>query len=448
MTALALADGVPHDPGAASRPRLSLLRILQMNVGFFGLQFSFGLQQSNMGPIYSYLGASEATMPLLWLAGPMTGLLVQPLVGALSDRTISRFGRRTPYFLIGAVLCSLGLLAMPYSPTLWIAASLLWVLDAANNVTMEPYRAYVGDRLNADQRPIGFLTQSAFTGLAQTLAYLAPSILVFWGMDRNAVDANNIPHITRAAFLIGAVLSLTTILWSVLSVRELPLTAAQIADMRRRPMSAASTLRDIRDAFVAMPVPMRQLGLAMLFQWYAMFCYWQFITFALARSLHDTADPASAGFRDAALSTGLLGGFYNFVAFVAAFAMVPVTRRWGARNVHALCMVASGVAMLSIPNIAREAWLFVPMIGIGIGWASLMGNPYVMLADSIPPERTGVYMGIFNMFIVVPMMIESLTVPLFYDSLLGGDPRNILYLAGALMLAAAAATLRVQVTRS
>ncbi|WP_242181748.1 MFS transporter [Sphingomonas sp. CARO-RG-8B-R24-01] len=414
-----------------------------MNIGFFGLQFSFGLQQSNMGPIYSYLGASEAAMPLLWLAGPMTGLLVQPLIGALSDRTVSRFGRRTPYFLIGALLCSLGLLAMPYSPTLWVAASLLWVLDAANNVTMEPYRAYVGDRLDPDQRPIGFLTQSAFTGLAQTLAYLAPSILVFWGMDRDAVDLNNIPHITKAAFLIGAVLSLSTILWSVLSVRELPLTPEQIAEMRREPLSARTTLADIRNAVRDMPPTMRKLAFAMLFQWYAMFCYWQFITFALARSLHGTSDASSAGFRDAALATGQLGGFYNFVAFVAAFALVPVTRRWGARNVHALSMLAAGAAMLAIPGITTQSWLFVPMIGIGIGWASLMGNPYVMLADSIPPQRTGIYMGIFNMFIVIPMMIESLTMPLLYNNILNGDPRNVLYLGGVLMVAAAVATMRV-----
>jgi maltose/moltooligosaccharide transporter len=441
-------DGTGNASAGERKPRLSLARIFQMNIGFFGLQFSFGLQQSNMGPIYSYLGASEAAMPLLWLAGPMTGLLVQPLIGALSDRTISRFGRRTPYFLIGAILCSLGLLAMPYSPTLWVAASLLWVLDAANNVTMEPYRAYVGDRLDANQRPIGFLTQSAFTGLAQTLAYLAPSILVYAGMSRDAVDLNGIPHITKAAFLIGAVLSLSTILWSVLSVRELPLTAAQIAELRRAPLSARSTLREIGDAIREMPPTMRQLAVAMLFQWYAMFCYWQYITFSLARSLHGTSDPASPCFRAAALATGQLGGFYNFIAFVGAFALVPVTRAWGARNVHALCMVAAGAAMLTIPGITTQNWLFLPMIGIGLGWASLMGNPYIMLADSIPPARTGVYMGIFNMFIVVPMMIQSLTLPLLYNGVLRGDPRNVLYLSGVLMLAAALATMRVAPART
>ncbi|MET0270969.1 MAG: MFS transporter [Sphingomonas sp.] len=429
------------------KPHLSLARIVQMNIGFLGLQFSFGLQQSNMGPIYSYLGADEATLPLLWLAGPMTGLIVQPLIGALSDRTVTRFGRRTPYFLIGAVLCSLGLLAMPYSPTLWVAASLLWILDAANNVTMEPYRAYVSDRLDEAQRPLGFLTQSAFTGLAQTLSYLAPSLLVYWGMDRDLVDANGIPHITRIAFVIGAVLSLSTILWSVLRVPELPLAADEIAAIRREPMSAATALRDIRDAIVEMPKPMRQLALAMLCQWYAMFCYWQYITFSIARSLFGTADAGSAAFREAVLVNGQVGGFYNFIAFVAAFALMPFTRRFGAKPVHALCLLASGAAMLALPGAVTQAGLFVPMIGIGIGWASMMGNPYVMLADSIPPERTGIYMGIFNMFIVIPMLIESLTLPLFYHRLLGGDPRNVLLLAGGLMIAGAAATMLVRQER-
>ncbi|MES2174299.1 MAG: MFS transporter [Pseudomonadota bacterium] len=426
------------------KPHLSLGRIVQMNLGFLGLQFSFGLQQSNMGPIYSYLGADEASLPLLWLAGPMTGLLIQPIIGAMSDRTVTRFGRRTPYFLIGAVLCSLCLFAMPYSRALWVAASLLWVLDAANNVTMEPYRAYVSDRLDPAQRPLGFLTQSAFTGLAQTLSYLAPSLLVWGGLNADAIDPSGIPVITRIAFIVGAVLSLSTILWSVLRVPELPLSAQEIAAMRAEPLSARTTLRDLKQAIVEMPVPMRQLAIAMLFQWYAMFCYWQFVAFAIARSLYDTADASSAGFRQAVLVNGQIGGFYNFIAFVAAFAMVPIARRIGARPVHAVSVAASGIAMLALPWCSSQAMLFVPMIGIGLGWASMMGNPYIILADSIPPARTGIYMGIFNMFIVIPMMIESLTMPLIYRPLLGGDPRHVLMLAGILMLLAAVATLAIR----
>lgn len=427
------------------KPRLSFGRIAQMNLGFLGLQFSFGLQQSNMGPIYSYLGADEASMPLLWLAGPMTGLFVQPIVGALSDRTVTRIGRRTPYFLVGAVLCSLALFAMPFSPTLWAAASLLWILDAANNITMEPYRAYVSDRLDEAQRPLGFLTQSAFTGLAQTLSYLAPSIFVLLGMNPDLVDSNGIPHVTRIAFVIGAILSLSTITWSVWRVPELPLDEQEIARIRTEPPGIATMLRDLKDAIRDMPRPMRQLGLAMLFQWYGMFCYWQYVVFALSRAFYGstTADAV----RDAALVNGRLGGLYNAIAFVAALALVPVTRRVGAKPVHAACMVVSGLAMLMLPRVASEAWAYLPMIGIGLGWASLMGNPYIMLAGSIPAERTGVYMGIFNMFIVVPMLIQSLTMPLLYGSLLGQDPRNVLLLAGSMMIAAAVATMMVRAPR-
>ena len=427
-----------------AKPRLTLAKILQMNLGFLGLQFSFGLQQSNMGPIYSYLGADEGSMPLLWLAGPMTGLIVQPLIGSMSDRTRTRLGRRTPYFLIGAILCSLSLLAMPYSRTLWMAASLLWVLDAANNVTMEPYRAYVSDRLGPDQRPLGFLSQSAFTGLAQTLSYLAPTLLVWWGVNRNLLDANGIPEITRISFLIGAFLSIATILWSVWRVPELPLTAQEDAAMAANPLSLRSTISGLVEAVRDMPAVMRQLAVAMLFQWFGMFCYWQYIVLALARNVYLTSDPATAGFRDASLLNGQLGAFYNAIACVSAFAMIPVARRFGAKPIHAAAMVASGAAMLTIASTGSIPLLVIAMVGIGIGWGSLMGNPYLMLANAIPPERTGVYMGIFNMFIVIPMMIEILVVWLAYRPLLGGDPRHVLVLGGAMMVAAAIATLLVR----
>jgi maltose/moltooligosaccharide transporter len=243
----------------ASPPRLSISQIVQMNIGFLGLQFSFGLQQSSMGPIYSYLGANEAELPLLSLAGPITGLIVQPIVGAMSDRTTSRYGRRTPYFLIGAILCSLSLFAMPYSATLWMAAALLWILDAANNVTMEPYRAYVGDRLPKDQHAAGYIIQSAFTGLAQTLAYLMPSILVWFGMNKDAVGDNHIPQITLVSFLIGAVISVTTIFWSIWRVPELPLSREEKKRLESQKQGLAATLTEIWGAIREMPVPMRQM---------------------------------------------------------------------------------------------------------------------------------------------------------------------------------------------
>jgi maltose/moltooligosaccharide transporter len=372
----------------------------------------------------------------------MTGLIIQPIVGAMSDRTNTRLGRRTPYFLIGAVICTLSLFAMPYSSTLWMAASLLWILDAGNNITMEPYRAYVADRLAPDQRSTGFLTQSAFTGLAQTLSYLAPSLLTAF-VARDVLDENGIPVIVRIAFIIGAILSISTIVWSVWRVRELPLDAAEQAELEAKPLTMRSTFSEIRDAIREMPRPMRQLAGAMLCQWYAMFAYWQYITFAVGRSIYGTTDPASALFREATLTTQQAGALYNFVAFVGALALIPVVKRFGARPTHAVCLAASGAAMLMIPGAATPGALFVLMLGIGIGWAGMMGNTYVMLADCIPPERNGIYMGIFNLFIVIPMLIQTLTMPMIYRPLLGGDPRHVLMLGGVLMLAGALATLLV-----
>lgn len=433
--------------GPRVKPHLSFGQVLNMNVGFFGIQFSFGLQQGNMSPIYRYLGADEASLPLLWLAGPVTGLLVQPLVGATSDRTVSRWGRRTPYFMIGALLCSVGLVAMPFSPTLWFAAGLLWILDAANNVTMEPYRAFVSDRLDSRQHSIGFLTQSAFTGLAQTLAYLAPTLFVLLGMDKDAVNSHHIPHVTVAAFLVGAVFSISTVWWSAHTTPELPLSDAEIEALRARPRGAAATLREIAQAIREMPATMRRLWWMKLFQWYGMLCYWIYIVPALAHSVYGTSDPASQGFRDASLLNGRIGGFYNAVAFVSAFAMVPFTRRLGAKAVHAFCLTAAGIGMWCIPAIRDPIGLLVPMVGVGLAWASIMGNPYILLAGSIPAERAGVYMGIFNMFIVIPMILQMLTLPLYYDRWLGGQPENVIRLAGALLLAAAVAVCFVKTER-
>lgn len=419
------------------KPALNFSQIMNMNAGFFGIQFSFGLQQSSMSPIYSYLGADEASLPYLWLAGPVTGLIVQPLIGAMSDRTVSRWGRRSPYFLIGAILCSLGLLAMPYSPALWVAASLLWILDAANNVTMEPYRAFVSDKLDASQHSVGFLTQSAFTGLGQTLAYLTPSILVWLGMNKDAVNAHHIPHIVIAAFVIGAFFSLASILWTLKTTPEIPLTEQEIQAIRSAPSGWRTTLRDIRDAFREMPPTMKQLALVKLFQWYAMFCYWQYIVLSLGRTIFHTSDPASAGFREAGLLNGKIGAFYNLVAFFAAFALIPFTRRFGPKITHAVSLTCAGIAMLSIPSITDPVMLVLPMLGIGLAWASIMGNPYVMLAGCIPPEKTGIYMGIFNMFIVIPMIIQIFTLPLYHQSLLNGNPENVVRLAGILLIIAA-----------
>ena len=426
------------------KPHLSMSRILQMNVGFLGLQFSFGLQQGNMGPIYSYLGAEESQLPILLLAGPLTGLLVQPIVGAMSDRTLSRWGRRTPYFIAGAIMCSIGLLFMPFSSSLMMAVSMLWLMDVGNNTTMEPYRAYVSDRLNADQHQIGYLSQSAFTGLAQMLAFLTPSLLVWFGMNQDWVDSHNIPYTARIAFLVGAGLSLTTILYSILRVPELPLTATQKAYIKAQPQGVMATFAEIGKAIVEMPVVMRKLGLMSLFQWYAMAAYWGYVIYSIGRSVYGTADATSSGFHSAVLSNGEMAAFYNGIAFLAAFAMVPLSKRIGAGIVHAICLTLGGIGMLVLPEVSDKWLLFLPAIGIGLAWGSIMGNPYIILAGSIPAERTGVYMGIFNMMIVIPMLLLAATLPFVYDTVLDGDPRNVLRLAGVLMVLAALSVLWVK----
>ena len=437
------------------KPQLTIGQILSMNLGFLGLQFSFGLQQGNMGPIYSFLGAEESQLPLLQLAGPITGLVIQPIVGALSDRTLSRYGRRTPYFLIGAIMCAVGLFFMPLSASIMSAVAWLWILDAGNNTTMEPYRAYVTDRLNPEQRQAGFLTQSAFTGLAQMLAFLTPSVLVLLGMDRDWVDEHNIPYTVRAVFWVGAVLSLVTIIWSVRRVPELPLTQAERTWIERQPKGFAATFIEIGSAIRDMPGAMRKLGVMMLFQWFAMSGYWGYVIYSIGRSVYDTSDPASDGFRQALLTNGEMAAFYNGIAFVAAFAMVPIARRIGAGPLHALALAAGGISMLVLPGIEDKAMLFAAIIGVGIAWGSIMGNPYVILSNAIPPERVGVYMGIFNMMIVVPMLLfafvmSSLNLGFvniglgFYEGVLGGDPRNVLRVSGGCMFVAALAVLFVK----
>jgi maltose/moltooligosaccharide transporter len=430
--------------GVATKPHLSWSRILQMNLGFLGLQFSFGLQQANMTPIWAYLGADEANFPWLGIAGPLTGLIVQPFIGVMSDRTLSRWGRRTPYFLIGAIMCMAGLFFMPLSQSLLMAFSILFILDVGNNVTMEPYRAYVNDRLNEGQRGFGFLSQSAFTGLAQCLAYASPFILVTWFGISKVAAPGQIPDYTRIAFYIGAALSISTILWSILRVPELPMSDEDKARVSALPRSFGAYFSEIGEAIRDMPQAMRSMAWMSLFQWYAMCCYWGYRTPALSMALYGTSDASTAQFRDADLISGPMGAFYNFVAFMTAFAMVPLARKMGASRLHAVALVLTGFGMIAFPmmNSAPPMWFMMALMGIG--WGSIMGNPYIVLANAIPPERTGVYMGIFNMMICAPMLLFAATMTLMYRPLLGGDPRNVMIFGGVCMLLAAAAVMRVK----
>jgi maltose/moltooligosaccharide transporter len=406
--------------------------LINMNVGFFGIQYSFGLQQGNMSPIFATLGAGEASIPWLWLAGPVTGLVVQPIVGAMSDRTRTRLGRRTPYFLVGALIASLGLVLMPFSAALWMAASLLWILDAANNIAMEPYRAFVSDQVPRHRQSAAFLIQSAMTGFGQTLAYLTPTLLVMLGVGRAAIGDHGIPETTMYAFLIGAAFSIGTVGYTVLTTKERPLPA----DDDRRPagVSWRAVIGDLVEAARSMPRPMRRLIPMCLLQWYAMFCYWQYVVLCLAETVFRGEPSRGTALNEAALLNGQLGGFYNAIACVGALLLIPVARRIDPARTHAICLAVGGLAMLAVPMIDAAPWLFLPMLGIGLLWASIMGNPYTLIAECIPADRAGVYMGLFNLFIVVPMLLQVATVPLFYDRWLGGWPGGPLLLGGALLL--------------
>ncbi len=420
-----------------SKPSLSFWQIINMNFGFFGLQYSFGLQQANMEPIYRHLGADEGKMAFLWMAGPMTGLIIQPIIGAMSDKTISRWGRRRPYFLIGAIFCSLALLAMPYSPSVWMAASILWILDAANNITQEPYRAFVSDKLKKEQHSIGFLTQSAFTGLGQTLAYLTPTLLVWFGMNKDGMNTHNIPFTTITAFMIGAVFSISSILWTLKTTKEYPLSQEEISEIKKMPGGIKNLFVEIFQAIKEMPLTMKLMFPMKFFSWYAFFCYWQKITSSLALSVYNTSNDKSAEFQSADLLKGQIGATYNFIAFFSAFGLAIVARKFGPKWIHAACLALAGICLLWLPTIRDANTSFVPMVGMGLCWASMMGNPYVMLAGSIPPNRTGIYMGIFNMFIVIPMLIQTWTFDWVYSHLLNGSPTNAISFAGIFLLLAA-----------
>ena len=436
-----------------SKKQLNFWQIITMNFGFFGVQFSFGLQQSNMSAIYKYLGAEESELPMLWLAGPVTGLVVQPIIGAISDGTWSpRFGRRKPFFLIGAVIASLALIVMPYSSSIWMAAGLLWILDAANNIALEPYRAFISDKLPEKQYSFGFLVQSFFTGLGTTLANFTPAILVSFGiLALTDKMENGIPVSTYWAFGIGAAASIITILITVFTTSEYPPSKEEmklLESSRKKGNILLKTFNDIVVAFKDMPLQMKQLIPVMFFPWFAMFCYWQYLTSALSLSLYNTLDQTTSYFNQAQLLTGNLNGTYNIVCFSIAFAMIPIAKKIGAKKLHFISLLIGGIGLICMPLLNDVDILFVlPFgdgivvsqiylfsFGLGITWASMMAMPYQMLAASIPSGKTGIYMGIFNMFIVIPMIIQIFSVQYFLYDLLGQNPINIIRLAGIFII--------------
>lgn len=425
-----------------TKPHLSFWQIINMNVGFFGIQYSFGLQQSAVNPIYDMLGASPDQIPLLNLAGPMTGLLVQPIIGAMSDKTWHpKFGRRKPYFFVGALLCSIALLFYPFSSSLWMAAGLLWILDAGNNTAMEPYRAFIADKLNPSQQPTGFQAQSFFTGLGQTLAnvslYIFP--MIFLGVT------GKLSNWVYASFFLGAVCSLGSIWWSIKTTPEIPPTEEELKKIRATPLNIFSPFIEIAHAIKDMPKVMWQLALVYLFQWYALFCYWQNSSKSIALSVWKTTPAQNPKLYEEAVSwTGLVNGWYNIVTFLCAFGLVWFAKKYSPKLVHFACLVLAGIGFIIFPFIENKYLLFPAITGFGIGWASMMGIPYLMVVSKIPKERYGVYMGIINMMIVIPMILQNLSFGYILKHFLNNDPGKAVGFAGVLLLIAALATLLIK----
>ncbi|MET9275247.1 MFS transporter [Kribbella sp. NPDC003557] len=439
MTTVEGRTDLQHTAIVRQKPLMTMPQILVMNLGFFGIQYSFGMQQTAVNPVYEFLGADPADLPILNLAGPITGLLIQPLIGALSDRTWSpRWGRRKPFFVLGAIGCSVCLFLFPFVTAVWMAVLLLWLLDASNNTAMEPYRAFIADKLPPSQLGKGFLAQSFFTGLGITLANV--SLYVFQQLIEGGTEAG-IPYWVLGSFMLGAVCSIGSVLVSVLRTPEIPPTEAELAQLRAKKGGFGPALKEIGEAIIEMPPELRKLGLVYLFQWYGMVCYWQFVALSIAKSVFP---PTPQGKEDAVAWTGLVNGWYNIVTFSVAFSLVAFARKRGAKLVHCVCLLLAAVGLLVFPSVENKYLLFVPIIGLGIAWASIMGVPYIMAVRMIPSTRYGVYMGIINMMIVIPMLIQSVTFGAIYSGVLGENPNNAIRFAGVCLGLAAAVMLWIK----
>ena len=426
-----------------NKPRLSFWQIWNMSFGFLGIQFGWGLQLANMSPIYKYLHAEESSLPYLWLAGPITGWLIQPIIGSMSDRTWNRLGRRRPYFLTGAILASCALFIMPNSSAVWMAAGLLWILDASINITMEPFRAFVADKLPEEQRTLGFVMQSFFIGIGQTLANALPYIFTAVGVV--GVMATGIPLSVEYSFKIGAVVFLLAVLWTVITSKEYPPDdIAEFERMKRQKKGIVAGFTEIFSSVAEMPKTMKQLAVVQFFTWFALPCMWQFFGIAVARHVFRAPDERSALFAQGTEWGGLCFAIYNIVCFVIAFVLPWLAKSTSRKTVHMIALVCGGIGLISVYFIANKWMLFLSMAGVGIAWASILSMPYVILSTSVPPSRMGVYMGVFNLFIVIPQIVMSLVVPNIFNSVLGADPRNAVVLGGFSLLVAAATVMIVR----
>ncbi len=489
-------------PAAAVRPQVSFWQIWNMCFGFLGIQFGFALQNANVSRIFQTLGAQVDDIAGLWIAAPLTGLLVQPVIGYMSDRTWNWLGRRRPYFLAGAVLSSMALFAMPYSSGLWIAAGLLWILDASINVAMEPFRAFVADQLPDSQRPAGYSMQSFFIGVGAVVASLLPWLLAHTGVSNEGTASNPVPDSVRYSFEIGAVVFLGAVLWTIAMTREYPPSMLHgFADSTPlsegvEPGSAhGSALRGLVWALVGwlgialvwrfaldrmlyvlagmiaawgmllllnsalrgrgalgtlvgdidnMPRRMRELIPVQFFSWLALFAMWTQTTPAVTRVHFGATDATGAAFNEGANWVGVLFAAYNGFAALAAVVIPLLVRRLGMRVAHLVNLWLGGIALLSFLVIHDPRWLLLSMVGVGFAWASILSLPYALLTPSVPSRKMGVYMGIFNFFIVIPQLVIASVLGVLFKTLFAGQAIYALALGGVSFIIAGLCALRVR----
>jgi maltose/moltooligosaccharide transporter len=420
-----------------TKPRLNFWQIWNMSFGFFGIQFGWGLQMANMSAIYQYLGARPEEIAPLWLAAPLTGFIVQPLVGYFSDRTWTRLGRRRPFFLFGAILSSIALVLMPNAGTLWMAAGLLWVLDASINVSMEPFRAFVGDMLPTEQRKKGFAMQSLLIGLGAVLSSALPSILTNWfGVTGNA-GSGRIPLSVQMAFYAGSAVFLSAVLYTIFTTKEYPpedMDAFRI--MKANSAGPGKAFKEIFTGIVSMPKTMRQLSLVQFFTWLGLFCMWMFFSPAIAEKIFHGA-PKTIEYQRGIEWGGVCFSIYSGAAFAFSFVLLALVKIFNAKTIHRLCLVAGGIGLLSVPFMSDQYGLVGPMVLVGVAWASILSMPYVILSNAIPSSKMGFYMGVFNFFITLPEILASLTLGPLMKHLLGDNAMNVVLLGGVSMIVAA-----------
>jgi maltose/moltooligosaccharide transporter len=427
------------------KPRLSFWQLWNMSFGFFGIQFGFALQNANTSRIFSTLGAQPDDLPLFWLAAPVTGLLVQPIIGYLSDNTWHPYwGRRRPFFFIGAILASIALFLMPNSAALWMAVAVLWMMDAAINISMEPFRAFVGDKLDTSQQTAGFAMQTFFIGCGAVIASLLPTMFSDVFGVSNVPVGGMVPDTVRYSFYIGGAVFLLSVMWTVFTAKEFPPENLEKFNADRKNAKRLSVaLREIIGGFTKMPKTMVQLAFVQFFTWIALFAMWIYTGTAIADNVYGTTDAQSAAYQSAGNWVGIMFGVYNGVSALAAFILPIFARATSRKVVHTTCLVIGGASLASIFMIHQKELLIIPMIGVGIAWASILTMPYAILAGALPANRMGYFMGLFNFFVVIPQIVSGLLLGWMTTHMFAGHTVKTLMLGGASMILAGILTVFV-----